>query len=425
MTTELEEKPKTELTVVQRAAIALNSAENRTKLRELAAQSVSIVDIKNKAAREQCHSAAMMLRTRRTGIRRVGKTAREDATAFQKAVISEEDELVEIIEPEEQRLIALRDGWDEAEAREKAAKLAAEQTRINAIKARIEGFMLHAVSVAAGTVAEIDAYATQLSEAVISLDDFAEYTGEGQAKRDTTVKWLRERQQHAIAQEAEAARLAAEREELMRLRAEQEERERVAAVEREAQAKKDREALAARLAELAEQERQAEAARREQARKDQAARDAAAAEQAKAAEKAAAILLAERVAHDALMEAQQEELNRKQALVDAAIAEQERIARDAREAAEAEERRQREAAEAAERAEAERIQAEKDAEAAAALAAQQAAEEEAERRERVDFIKNGPAPEQIILALADEYRVDAAVARDWLALHDWKLLEVA
>ena len=52
-------KESTELTVVEHAALALNSSETREKLAELVEQSQSIVEIKNPAGRSECHAAAM------------------------------------------------------------------------------------------------------------------------------------------------------------------------------------------------------------------------------------------------------------------------------------------------------------------------------------------------------------------------------
>ncbi|MGF6920266.1 hypothetical protein [Paraburkholderia sp. 40] len=111
-----------ELTVPERAAIALGTAEHETKLRDLVAKSASITAIKNKDGREECHSALMVLKTTRTGILRAGKAALEVATEFSRAVIAEERRLVAIAEPEEMRLEDLRDEWDEARAAEKRAK---------------------------------------------------------------------------------------------------------------------------------------------------------------------------------------------------------------------------------------------------------------------------------------------------------------
>lgn len=117
-TTKLE---STALTVVERAALALGTTKLEGDLRTLATKHADIKVIKDKAGREQCHSAMMDLQNTRTAITKTGKTARDDANAFAKAVISEEGRLIAIIEPEEKRLRSLRDGWDDAREAEAAA----------------------------------------------------------------------------------------------------------------------------------------------------------------------------------------------------------------------------------------------------------------------------------------------------------------
>lgn len=374
-----------ELTVVERAALALGADEGEKQLIALAQKYTDITDIKNPAGRTQCHAAAMELSNARIAVDKTGKAAREDANAFQKAVIAEVARRVAIIKPEEDRLLEIRDAWDAEREREKQAKAAAEQARINAIKARIEAFMLDAVSAIAGTVAEIDAYATRLSETVISLDEFCEYAGEAQVKRDNTVKWLRERQQHAIAQEAEAARIDAEREAIERQRAE-----------------------------LAEQERLAAVARAEQEAKDRAERLRVEAEQRAAQEKATAELRTQQEAHAKLVREQQAEIARQQAAIDAERQRQAdeaaRVERERQAAIDAEaarvasiERQRREAEEAGSRAEAERIERER-----------VAAVMESMRREQEKFAMNGPGDVEIVKCLAHQYDVTAGDVMGWM-----------
>jgi hypothetical protein len=312
-----------ELTLPERAAVALGTAKHEQELIELVKKSESITVIKNVAGREQCHSALMMLRNARVVIEKIGKTAREDATQFSKAVIAEEKRLVAITQAEEVRLQDIRDAWDAAREAEKRAKEAAEANRLAAIRAKIEAFMLDAVTAAGGKSAQIAAYIDRLMATQITFEEFEELSGEAEAKRVNTLAWLEERRGEAVAREAEDARVAAEREELARLRAEQEERDRAAAAERAAQEARDR---AAREAE--------EAARR--------------AEHAAAEAK----LRADREAHEAEMRAQREELARQQSELVAERRrqrEEEEAKRRAEEEARAKELR--EAAEMAERIE--------------------------------------------------------------------------
>lgn len=366
------------LTVIERAAVALNSAENKAKLQELVAQSVSIVEIKNAAARDQCHSAAMALRTRRTDIRKTGKDARDDATKFSKAIIAEEDSLVAIIEPEEQRLIALRDEWDEAREAEKRARAEAEARRVQVIRDAIEDFRRAPGGCPATSSEMIDDHADDLARSPITLEAYMEFAGEAEAARDVAVAALREMANKARAREADEARIKAEMLELARLRAEHEERERQAAAERAEQERKAREALEAEEARL-------RAERAEEEAKLRAQREA---EEAK--------LRAEREAHEAQMRAQREELARQQAEFDAALRKQE---------AEAETRRLHEEEMARIEAERERIKQEKK------LAEQK-------RRAREEFIEKGPIDDELVNVLAGHYGVTVGDVLRWLEAFD-------
>ena len=94
--------------------------------------------VADKAGRDQAHGAAMELKRARVDIEKVGKTARDDATKFQKAVISKEKELIFKIEPSEIHCLGLRDAWDAEEERIKREKEEKERARLMDIQARIE-----------------------------------------------------------------------------------------------------------------------------------------------------------------------------------------------------------------------------------------------------------------------------------------------
>src|ERR1044072_569104 len=93
-----------QLTVIERAALALGADEGEKQLIALAGKYTDITDIRNPAGRTQCHAAAMELGNARIAVDKTGKAAREDANAFQKAVIAEVARRVAIIKPEEDRL---------------------------------------------------------------------------------------------------------------------------------------------------------------------------------------------------------------------------------------------------------------------------------------------------------------------------------
>lgn len=281
-----------ELTVVQRAAVALGASEHEKSLVDLVAQSATIVAIKNTAGREQCHRALMNIRDARVNLQKVGKDARDDATKFSKAVIAEENRLIALISPEETRLAEIRDAWDEAREAEKQAKLQAEARRVAAIRELIEEIRMAPGACPGKTSAELIEHAEDLARSQITLELFQELAGEAEVVRETAVEQLRLMAKHAFDREQEEARLAAERAELAKLRAEQEERDRVAA-----------------------------AARVEQERIDRERREAEEAARRVALDKADAIMRAEREAHDKRMAAERAEMQRQQ---DEAAAEQRR-----------------------------------------------------------------------------------------------------
>ncbi|WP_284459587.1 hypothetical protein [Cupriavidus campinensis] len=293
----------TELTLPQRAAVALGSAEHEAKLKELAAKHADIVEIKNPAGREQAHGAMMTLATARIAITKAGKAARDDANAFSKAVIAEEKRLIEIIEPEESRLRGMRDEWDAAREREKEAKAATERQRIAALQERITEIRGAVAAASFGCSPALVLEHIGDIERMVIDSSFEEFQGQAQLAKDETLDKLREIHAAAVAreeeaarlkaeQEAEAARLAAEREELARLRAEAAERERVAAAQRaeeERQAREAREAEERRLAEeraaqeatlRAEREAHERQLAAERAEADRIAREKLAAEEA-------------------------------------------------------------------------------------------------------------------------------------------------
>lgn len=276
------------LTVVERAKVAIGASEREKELRELVTHSTHITEIKNAAGREQCHGAAMALRTQRTGIRKIGKEARDDATKFSKAVINREDELVAIIEPEEQRLIALRDAWDEAREVEKRAKVEAEQRRIAAIRAKIAEIERRPAQMIGKTSVEIEAALVALEGEPITVNGFAELTGEAEQTRGLSAQCMAELRDRMRAQEIEAQRLAEERAKFERAQAAAAERARHEAAARAEQERKDAEARATREAAERAQREAEDAARREREAREDAERRAAikAEEQRLAAERA-------------------------------------------------------------------------------------------------------------------------------------------
>lgn len=234
---------KTELTIIDRVCTALASDTTAQNLIELAKKSQQITVITSKDGRTECHTAAMTAKAARIVIEKTSKLAREDATAFSKAVVAEEKRLIDLIAPEEKRLLTLRDEYDAKIETEKKAKEEAERARIDGIKASI-------ASIAAWPLNCVSLPATVVSAEIgrlnaIEIDDsFAEFFGDAADTKSAALTKLRDMYDSKLAAEAEAIRIAeeaaahaekmkAEREELDRLRAEATERDRLAAVARE------------------------------------------------------------------------------------------------------------------------------------------------------------------------------------------------
>lgn len=295
----------TQLTVQQRAAVALQSDKARAELTALAASSQSITAPTNSAGRAECHAAAMAAARARIAISKASKDARDDATQFAKSVIAEEERLIAIIQPEETRLKAMRDAYDAEQARIKAEKADAERLRILELSGRILLIKQAEIDAARFDVSAAESCEIHSEISALEIDaTFAEFYGEAVEAKAAALAGIAKiidakRQSEAAAAKAEAERVELERvrkaEALYaRIKAEQEaaaraEQARVEAAARQAEQAKidaerkelaDREAkfAAERAASLAE----IDAKRREQEDKERAATDARLAEEAKA-----------------------------------------------------------------------------------------------------------------------------------------------
>ena len=254
-------KTSTALTVQARAAVALGSDKARVELLELLKKSADIKEVKNKAGREECHSAYMVLLKARTTIDGLGKAAREDAKNFQKAVIAEAAELAAITEPEELRLKALRDSWDEIEAAKKAKIERIERERVSEIHQRIEAIRSFVgLALECRTSGKVNDLLEKLNEGAHCTPGFAEFEEHamkvlGETKdrlvaiRDAKIEDETERERVRQEQAAERERLATERAE----------NDRIAAERKAEQDKRDADAKAQRDADATELQRQRDA----------------------------------------------------------------------------------------------------------------------------------------------------------------------
>lgn len=255
---------KMELALPERAAIALGSAKHELKLRELATQSTMLVEVLNDDARDQVHRSAMTLVTTRTTILKSGKEARADATAFSKAVIAEEARLIGIIKPEEDRLMKLRDDWDEARAAEKQALIDAEVKRTETIAGYISILERSPLMLVNQPSAIIEQVIESFKDEPLTEDTYQEFLDDAREAHAVSLGSMENMLASAKAHEAEvekekaeraadAARLVAEREAIDKERAELAEIRRKQQVEdgvREAKMRAQQEALDRQTAEL-------------------------------------------------------------------------------------------------------------------------------------------------------------------------------
>ena len=270
----LDPEPHT-LTVEARAAVALKSSETEKHLLELAAKNKAIVAILDKPGREQAHGAAMELKRTRVAIENTSKAARDDATKFSKAVIAEEKRLVAIIEPEETRLLTLRDDWDDAMAAIKALAEKKERERIMAINERIaelRGYVNLALQ--CRTAERIASLLEKLTAQEVTPELYQEFESEAAIVKESALVRLGEILTAKKAEEDERARVKAEQEaaaEVLRKEREaldlaQAEAKRVAE-EAAAKAKAEADELAAQRAAFEEQQETHRKAMEEESRR--------------------------------------------------------------------------------------------------------------------------------------------------------------
>lgn len=296
----------TALTLPERTALALESSKTEARLRELVASTADLVEVQNKAGRDQIHSAAMTYRDHRVTIEKTGKASRDDATKFSKAVIAEESRLIEIISPEEKRLLALRDAWDEKIEAEKQAKIAAERARVEAIQARIKQFSDLVLQSAGKDSDAIKVLLERLTAMQITDAAFEEFIPQATEAKETSLSALEVAYEaaHAAEQAIEAARIQREEEDRQRaeeaakLEAQRAEQERIAAAQA-AESKRLTDIAAAQAAELARLKAESDAKIKADAEREAERIKVIEAERTAKYEAAMAALEAQRAEHDA------------------------------------------------------------------------------------------------------------------------------
>lgn len=189
-----------------RALIVLNSPKTEAELRAIVAESQTVTEVKDKTDRDLSHSLGMRLKKARTTIEKTGKAARDDANAFAKAVVAEEKRLIAITEPEETRVLGLRDEFDRRIEAEKQAKAAREAE----IKEKIAGIRNLPLVLAHAPADEIAAEKEALEGFTHPEDVFGEFTDDCKAALTEAIAALADLHEKAVAREQAAAALAAE-----------------------------------------------------------------------------------------------------------------------------------------------------------------------------------------------------------------------
>lgn len=251
------------LTVAERAVKVFEALPTVDDLQALAKTSATIVTITNADGREQCHSARMALKNMRLEIARTGEEGRDDAVKTSKAIIAWQKSLIALTQPEEERLGAIQEAWDDRIKAAKEAAIQAEIARVAALQERIAELRGCQILTPASGSALILEHIADLEK--IQVDEsFEEFRQQAADAKVAAIVRLNSIHAAAVAYEAEQAKAIADRAELAKLRAEQADRDRLA---KEAQAKADADAQAERdrLEALSKAERAAETARQAEA----------------------------------------------------------------------------------------------------------------------------------------------------------------
>lgn len=167
---------------------------------------VASVALNDQSPINEVKQARIQLKTARVAITKKGKEMRDDALAFQRAVIAKEKELIAIIEPEEERLSQLEEAVKEKKLREE---------RLIQLPGRQE------------ILAQIGDKVGVADEYLLGLDDteFATYVNERRAAKIEADRLALEQEQERVRKEAEAMereRETREREAAARKQAEEE-----------------------------------------------------------------------------------------------------------------------------------------------------------------------------------------------------------
>lgn len=208
------------------------------QLREMVSKTAALTatDLEDKGQLEVVRKARIELKKTRVAIEKYGKSVREDALKFQKAVIAKEKDLIGIIAPEEDRL---------AKIEEEAAELAVRKERMERLPERKQRLAAlgDGVEIPDEDLLLMDStqFEGYFNSRVADKNEKARLKAEeDQRKRDEEA---RKEQDRKDAELKERERLAAEKEEANKREAERLEQEKIAREREEKARQEERERL--------------------------------------------------------------------------------------------------------------------------------------------------------------------------------------
>jgi colicin import membrane protein len=212
-----------------------------------------VFDIKTAKGLTAAKAARTEIREPRFKVEHVRIEAKRKILSLGKKLDADAERLTAMIREIEDPIDAQITAEEDRKEQERLAKIEAENRRVAEIQARINNDIRATVTMAAGrTSYEIAAIISELEKLTID-DTFEEFQSVAEEARDAALGRLRQMHAAAVAQEAEQARIRAEREELARLREAEQRRqaEELARVqEAERVARQKREADERRLAKI-------------------------------------------------------------------------------------------------------------------------------------------------------------------------------
>lgn len=224
-----------------RARLAIDGATQEPIFAELARVATSITVITNADGFKECQTARRAIKKARVSLETMAKEKRDEATAFNKAVIAEEKRIIAISAEHEKRLDELETEWTTRIEREKAEAVAKEAARVAAITAAIADILKAAAFQSGEKSTALSVRLVALQKRELKPEDFGERFDEAKAIHVGAVSQLREARNAAIQREQEAIVTANKLAEFDKMKADNER------LQKEAKERQERDDAAAKL----------------------------------------------------------------------------------------------------------------------------------------------------------------------------------